>query len=978
MASRAFSQRDQVLSEIQETLDRVDMYVAAEDRQQKVESELKRAERLLPVLVTRTEKVVGESEEEEAGKAEECLRVAQEAFDQARDRALTYFGKLVAATVSEPPGAEEPVVDTAAHVAVPTSVPPGTSHRGSNSQSSRSSKGAAQLQLDSLKEENEMADKIAELELRILKDKAHRAQKLRAAQFDVLVASEVEDSQSASVCSAEKVNTWLDGNATGTAPVGTSAHVPASQQQRLVSESGASPHLPGSSTAQLPSGVTPGGRASVTFCDRFSAPVMSTSQASSHRPVSHLPLASYAPPQLSSAEFLARTPAQAAGPSLGPPSSLGRKPNYQRNLPKWKLEDFDGDPLRWPRWSGQFLSTIDSADISVEEKLAFLSQYCTGKASHVVDPLVNSGASYFDVFARLRARFGQAHVVVSAHLDRLSQFPPVRMHNSEQLVDFALAVSGFVNVLQTQGFYEDLNGTTNLAIVVQKLPPNLRESWSRHVIRDKIARPTLLHFNAWLEIEADSHEYMRNTIPPAVPRSKLNEPPKPRAVKTFATVNTEWAKSHSPGDSQKPKVKCPLCSQPHALFKCDQFRSLSATQRAETAKENNQCFSCLNGEHQSRSCPRGFKCGVDGCASTTHNRLLHGAGKVFPRKQSSGNLATANGHSLASPSQVNSHSSSNTAVAHTLVAHTKGLLQIAEVRVRGPLQTLTTFALFDSGSTNSWCDNAFASQLGFTTQSTESLAVVGLHKEDVIRTRRIPLVVSAVSDKHARFQVTSLTKDNFVVGHDRIDLASLKRAFPHLSPLPDAVIDYTSVKLLLGQDAFAGTCPIEVASLDARSPCAVRTPLGWVASGPLPAEFVRSVSSFHASIDFDDGLADQLRTWWDLETYAAARSVDPRAKCDQQAVEILETSTHHDGTRYVVGMLWADPTAELPNNYFAALAQYRSLEKRLEKDMDLRKRYAQSIDDDVAKGYVKKLSQEEIANTRSHARVWYFAPTTQW
>ena len=218
-------------------------------------------------------------------------------------------------------------------------------------------------------------------------------------------------------------------------------------------------------------------------------------------------------------------PSPASAPVLPSPANV--RPGYQRNFPKWKIDEFDGDPLRWPRWSGQFLSTIDSADISVEEKLAYLQQLCIGKASHVVEPLVHSGASYYDVFARLRRRFGQPHVVVSAHLERLNQFPPLRMHNSEQLIEYALAVSSFMHVLQSQNYYEDLNGSTNLALVVQKLPPNLRESWSRHVVRSSLQRPTLLHFNSWLGVAVESHEYMRSTATPT-PKTKPPENTKPK------------------------------------------------------------------------------------------------------------------------------------------------------------------------------------------------------------------------------------------------------------------------------------------------------------------------------------------------------------------------------------------------------------------------------------------------------------------
>ena len=158
---------------------------------------------------------------------------------------------------------------------------------------------------------------------------------------------------------------------------------------------------------------------------------------------------------------------------------------------------------------GHFSAT---ACASPQEKLAFLAQHCVGKASNLITPLIHSGASYSDVYARLHSRFGQPHVVVSAHIERLSQIPPVRMHNSEQLLDFAMTLSGFVTVLQSQGYSADLKSPTNLSLVVQKLLADLKESWSKHVVRSHFSRPTLLHFNAWITTQADAHEFMRSSI----------------------------------------------------------------------------------------------------------------------------------------------------------------------------------------------------------------------------------------------------------------------------------------------------------------------------------------------------------------------------------------------------------------------------------------------------------------------------------
>ena len=62
---------------------------------------------------------------------------------------------------------------------------------------------------------------------------------------------------------------------------------------------------------------------------------------------------------------------------------------------------------------------------------------------------------------------------------------------------------------------------------------------------------------------------------------------------------------------------------------------------------------------------------------------------------------------------------------------------------------------------------------------------------------------------------------------------------------------------------------------------------------------------------------------------------------------------------YVSGLLWRDEEPSLPKNYDMALRKLKSLEKKFENNPEMRDRYAKSIQDDVEKGYVKRLSKEE-------------------
>ena len=53
-------------------------------------------------------------------------------------------------------------------------------------------------------------------------------------------------------------------------------------------------------------------------------------------------------------------------------------------LPEWKLEHYNGHPLPWHEWIGQFKNAIDSAPLSIDMKRACLKTLVTGKAKTAI------------------------------------------------------------------------------------------------------------------------------------------------------------------------------------------------------------------------------------------------------------------------------------------------------------------------------------------------------------------------------------------------------------------------------------------------------------------------------------------------------------------------------------------------------------------------------------------------------------------
>ena len=233
----------------------------------------------------------------------------------------------------------------------------------------------------------------------------------------------------------------------------------------------------------------------------------------------------------------------------GPFTSSGSKPITNQDLaeiltlsqkgplPEWKLSSFDENPLQWPEWFGQFKSAIDAKDLSDDVKLTYLKTLVSGKAKKAIAEFAYSGVFYRDALKTLERKFGQPQTIVAAHLEKLSNFPPLKMHNSESIISFASCISSLVAVLKSLGFEYDLKSTSVLNQVILKLPPNMKESWSLISVEKCWRQPTVLDFNDWLRDKAEAHELMRvsqnKSRPEETPKTGFHKPP----TKVFAAAS---------------------------------------------------------------------------------------------------------------------------------------------------------------------------------------------------------------------------------------------------------------------------------------------------------------------------------------------------------------------------------------------------------------------------------------------------------
>ena len=119
------------------------------------------------------------------------------------------------------------------------------------------------------------------------------------------------------------------------------------------------------------------------------------------------------------------------------------------------------------------------------------------------------------------------------------------------------------------------------------------------------------------------------------------------------------------------------------------------------------------------------------------------------------------------------------------------------------------------------------------------------------------------------------------------------------------------VGIILGQDVYELQRSLDYKIWTRNEPFAVLTELRRVVSGPTMGKRRQYACRF--AFNEDVKVAENIQTWWDIETYASKINVVSHSKKELQAQKLLESTKRFRGERYEVGMLWSEPEPNLPN-----------------------------------------------------------------
>ncbi|OUC47905.1 integrase core domain protein, partial [Trichinella nativa] len=555
----------------------------------------------------------------------------------------------------------------------------------------------------------------------------------------------------------------------------------------------------------------------------------------------------------------------------------------------------------------------------------------------------------------LKKEYGRPEIVIRAQEVRLEKLASPKEDDYPTLRNFVIAVKSIIATMKAHGYDVEKNPQFTRQLE-RKLNWVLVKRWCQKRNGD-----TPNHLLDFLEKEAEILQKAHLLKPDVITGQRTPQVVKAKERALIGVGNVEKRSSvqrpvgaSSAAGSETGGVKCPKCGKNHMLEKCVKFTSLSVGARFAEAKRLGVHYRCLTKHKGNETCPipaNEQQCPEDRSCRYCHHPLLHHQRRTKEEESSASD-------------QMEKSYICNDSAHH---------LELLKVFLRGPRKTILTTALIDSGCSRTFVDEDLAKDLGLKVK-TAAIILQGIHGAKNVEAARVSLDIAGLTREwYSVSNATTLKKLRIPGGE--VKWADWAKDQPKFAKLPLENVSYADVRILLGQDVKELTenvCTTKVKS-DDKKYVAYRCKLSWTISGPrLPSdkEAVIYCCIINDEVDHGTALLQEFRNFNSLEGLGITDKSIGLSRHETEDLEHMQNGTVvlSDG-RFQIPMLWKCPGG-VPPSEEQAKRRLISLQKKLRLNPRLGELYEKSIQDDEAKGYIRRLSPMEAADLRKR-RHWF-------
>lgn len=561
-------------------------------------------------------------------------------------------------------------------------------------------------------------------------------------------------------------------------------------------------------------------------------------------------------------------------------------------LPRIDIEPFVGNPLKYKEFMSVFDETINAASADNRLKLSHLLNCTQGKAKEAISSCTLMGAEkgYEQARTILKERFGSPHTISTLLISDVKNGKPVR--TSEELLQLSDKLTNAELILKELDMYAEINTQSSMLEISQRLQPHLRYKWRDRAMKIKSKTDKYPEFKEFVsfvkEIAIVSCDPVYGQQQQATTAKHVSRPEHKNrtAYNHLASANSTLNRSRG---------ECMVCSRPHRLFHCEQFKQLPVKERISVVQKNNLCPNCLLGNHPVEKCFKKSVCSVPGCGKK-HTKFIHDDDVPL------GNIIHVNNNS-----------------ANVMSNESSVLMPIIPIYVNDSIQT---YALLDTGSSRSFCTKNLLALLNVKGSSV-------CYELNTLHGKRNEMSSSVDFTVHSVDKMQNLCMSNVLVvpdipvhaHHGDISI------YPHLQGM--SLYGDVTVDVLIGQDHASALIPLAVKKGRSDEPFATRTLLGWCLNGPmLTGAPSRSVTSHFISTTALERKLDML---WRIDDEGVSCHDSALSPTDAKVMSLWDKECCVVDNRIMLPIPWKNPNNLLPDNKKLAMSRLLSLKKSLLK-----------------------------------------------
>ncbi|XP_037961465.2 uncharacterized protein LOC119690459 [Plutella xylostella] len=420
--------------------------------------------------------------------------------------------------------------------------------------------------------------------------------------------------------------------------------------------------------------------------------------------------------------------------------------------------------------------------------------------------------------------------------------------------------------------------------------------------------------------------------------------------KSFHVMTNHKEESNARCDNIKPntQVSCTFCNGTHYLYNCKEFSKLTVEDRHQFVQKSNLCFNCLIPNHTVFRCKQRTSCRI---CRRKHHSLLHKENKTNIENNNTPSRTETTESQEDTDNNITSHYSREETTNRTVLLAT-ALIDV----VSSSGESHVFRALIDQGSEASFVTARASELLGLKkTKINGTVSGVGERKHElkhkvslsVLSESKMPIPVDAYVLK-----TISSTLPAKKVDINWPELKSLKLADPTCH-VPG------KIDILLGADIFSSIIEEGLVRLQ-DGLIAQKTCLGWILSGRTnnTQETQPKITSLLVREN-----NDLLRQFWEIETdlYNKKKIL---TKEEEECETIYKNTTKRDEDgRYIVHLPLKQTIEEtiqtVGDTKQQAIKRFIQLERKLERNKNLKEQYNKVIDEYIDMNHMKKIENEE-------------------